>query len=205
MKREITPEESGRGLAYSMWMQSPMPMVTVTKTFDVTHLVRTSKKRGIKLNTLMCWCIGKAASGINEFYNLIVDGKLYHYDGLGIQVIVKDKNGAMTFCDIPFSDDIKQFSIEYDRTIRKGIEESLHQFRPDIMIIGTSALVTMEFDSVVNQYTAGFVNPFLSWGRYRSHWFHKTLPISMQFHHVLMDGEHVFTFFSRLQQEMNNV
>ena len=34
------------------------------------------KKRGIKFNMLMCWCIGKAARQVEEFYTLPVDGKL---------------------------------------------------------------------------------------------------------------------------------
>lgn len=61
--REINPALTTRAYAYKMWMQAPMPMVTFFKTLDVTNLVRISKKKGLKLNMLMCWCIGKAASG----------------------------------------------------------------------------------------------------------------------------------------------
>ena len=47
-----------------------MPMVTLTKTFDVTRLCSVSRKRGMKFNMLLCWCIGKTASRIEEFYML---------------------------------------------------------------------------------------------------------------------------------------
>ena len=76
MKKEINPETTTRAYAYKMWMQAPMPMVTFFKTVDVTNLVKTSKKKGLKLNMLMCWCIGKAASGIKEFYILPVGDRL---------------------------------------------------------------------------------------------------------------------------------
>ena len=76
MKIEINPEESNRAEAFSLWMSSPMPMVTLMKTFDVTRLVRVSKKRGMKFTMLMCWCIGKAASSIEEFYLLPENGRL---------------------------------------------------------------------------------------------------------------------------------
>ena len=40
---------------------SPMPMVTLTKTFDVSYPVKAARKSGVKFNALLCWCIGKAA------------------------------------------------------------------------------------------------------------------------------------------------
>ena len=71
MKIEINPQDTSRAEAFMLWMSSPMPMVTLTKTFDVTNLLKTSKKRGVKFNALLCWCIGKAASRIDEFYLLV--------------------------------------------------------------------------------------------------------------------------------------
>ena len=53
-----------------MWMTSPMPMVTITKTFDVSNLLKASRKSGMKFNVLLCWCIGKAATQVKEFYHL---------------------------------------------------------------------------------------------------------------------------------------
>ena len=47
--------------------------VTLVKTLDVSHLVKVSKKSGMKFTMLMCWCIGKAASQVEEFYTLPVD------------------------------------------------------------------------------------------------------------------------------------
>ena len=62
MKQEINPQKSNRAEAFRMWMSSPMPMVTLVKTLDISRLVKVSKKSGIKFNVLMCWCIGKAAN-----------------------------------------------------------------------------------------------------------------------------------------------
>ena len=67
MKQEINSQKSNRAEAFRMWMSSPMPMVTLVKTLDISRLVKVSKKSGIKFNVLMCWCIGKAASQVNEF------------------------------------------------------------------------------------------------------------------------------------------
>ena len=84
MKQEIKPEDSSRSQAFCLWMTSPMPMVTLTKTFDITRLVKLSRKKGLKLNMLICWCIAKAATGVKEFYTLPEGGKLFVYDCLAV-------------------------------------------------------------------------------------------------------------------------
>lgn len=57
IKTEVNPKDTTRAEAFEMWMSSPMPMVTLTKTFNVGNLVKTSKKLGVKFNALLCWCI----------------------------------------------------------------------------------------------------------------------------------------------------
>ncbi len=70
MKKEINPRETSRAAAFELWMSSPMPMVTLTKTFDVSRILKISRKRGWKFNMILCWAIGCAASRTREFYLL---------------------------------------------------------------------------------------------------------------------------------------
>jgi chloramphenicol O-acetyltransferase type A len=64
MKHEIDPKDTIRAQAFELWIKSPMPMVTLTKTFDVTRLCRVSHRHGRKFNMLLCWCIGKATAKV---------------------------------------------------------------------------------------------------------------------------------------------
>ena len=205
MKREIDPQKSNRAEAFRMWMSSPMPMVTMVKTFDVTRLVKVSKRSGMKFNVLMCWCIGRAAKDIKEFYILPEQGKLFQFDRLAINVIVENTKGDISSCDIPFSDDLQQFNRDYQKLTAQAARECKSTFLEDHMIIGTSTLVQTEIDCIVNQYSGKFNNPFLAWARYRKGWFKTTLPISFQFHHVQMDGGHAAKFLQRLQEEINKL
>ena len=205
MKKEINPQESNRAEAFRMWMSSPMPMVTLVKTFDVTRLVKASKRNGVKFNVLMCWCIGRAASQVEEFYTLPEDGKLYRYDKLAINVIVENSKGGINSCDIPFSDDLQQFNHDYLMLTVQTARECKSIFLEDHMIIGTSTLVQTEIDCIVNQYSGKFNNPFLVWARYRKGWFKTTLPVSFQFHHVQMDGGHAARFLAYFQKEINQI
>ena len=203
MKREINPQESNRAKAFQLWMSSPMPMVTFVKTLDVSRLVKASKKSGIKFTTLMCWCIGKAASQVEEFFLLPEKGKLFQYDRLAINVIVTNRYNGLNSCDIPFSDDLKRFNQDYLEWTRKAENECKSIFLEDYMIIGTSAMTQTELDCIVNQYTDQFCNPMVMWGKYRKGLLKTTLPVSFQFHHVQMDGGHAARFLQRLQDEIN--
>ena len=205
MKTEVNPKDTDRAEAFEMWMTSPMPMVTLTKTFDVSNLLKASRKSGVKFNALLCWCIGKAATQVKEFYLLPEQDKLYQYDSIAVNVIVNNIKGAINSCDIPFTEDIAKFVDTYNDLTRQAAEECKSSFLDDYMIVGTSAMVQTELDCIVNQYTDKFCNPMVMWGKYRKGWFKTTLPVSFQFHHVQMDGGHGAMFLELLQREIRNV
>lgn len=104
--KEVNPQETSRAYAFEMWMDAPMPMVTFFKTLNVSCLVKISRKSGMKFNMLMCWCIGKAARNVKEFYLLPVNDKLMQYDTIAVNAIVANRKGEVSSCDIPCCDDL---------------------------------------------------------------------------------------------------
>jgi chloramphenicol O-acetyltransferase type A len=200
MKTEVQPQETKRAFAFEMWMSAPMPMVTLVKTMNVGNLLKISKKSGVKFNTLMCWCIGKAASKTEELHLLPENGKLYQYDQIAINVVVRNRKGGINSCDIPYTEDLQQFNRDYLELTTKVAEECQSSFLDGYMIVGTSAMIQTELDCIVNQYTDKFLNPMVMWGKYRKSWFKTLLPVSFQFHHVQMDGGDAARFLERLQQ-----
>lgn len=203
--REVYPQETDRAYAFEMWMNAPMPMVTFFKTLNVSRLVRISHKSGMKFNMLMCWCIGKAATGVKEFYMLPVGGKLMQYDTLAVNTIVLNRKGEVSSCDIPFCDDLSQFNRDYLRLTRQVADSGVNHDLADSMVIGTSALAQYEIDGAVGMYSGIFNNPFLIWGKYKRHFLKTTLTVSFQFHHTQMDGAHASRFLDGIQKEMDNL
>ena len=204
MPREIEPKDSTRAAAYALWMKAPNPMVTFFKTLDVTNLVRLCKRRHLKFNMLLDFCIGRAAAPVKEFYILPVGDRLMRYDALAVNTIVKNRAGELSSCDILFSDDLEAFDCEY-RTYTSRTAESCQDrdLSADCMVIGTSAIVETELDGAVGMNSGIYNNPFLIWGRYRKKLFRYVLPISFQFHHTQMDGAHAGRFLESLQREIN--
>ena len=206
MAKIIDPKETTRAMAFELWMKAPNPMVTFFKTLDVTNLIRVSKRRGVKFNMLLDWCIGKAATGVKEFYMLPVGDQLIAYDSIAVNTIVKNRTGEVSSCDILFTEDLDGFNREYlehtTRVAKSCIDRDLSE---NSMVIGTSAIVDTEIDGAVGMNSGIFNNPFIIWGRYRRRFLRYTLPISLQFHHTQMDGAHAGRFLERVQQEINNL
>ena len=204
--REVNPKDTNRAKAFDLWMRSPMPMVTMTKSFDITHLRSLSRRRGLKLNMLMCYAIGRAASDFSEFYLLPVGDKLMQFDNLAINTIVMTPSGDIVTCDIPYSEDIHTFAADYLRlTAQASCSGEDFNLGDDYMVIGTSALTKCELESVVNIYAGFYNNPFVVWGKYRKGLFRTKLPISFQFHHTQMDGPISTGFLNRLQEVFDRI
>ena len=198
----IDPNTTTRAAAYALWMNAPNPMVTFFKTLDVTPIVKLSRKQGLKFNMLMDYCIGKAASEIKEFYTLPVGRELLRYDSVAVNTIVKNKNGEVSSCDVPFSSDLARFNADYLRLTREVAKECKNHDLTDSMVIGTSAILDTEIDGAVGMNSGIFNNPFIIWGKYHKGFFKTTLKLSFQFHHTQMDGAHAGRFLQLLQENI---
>ena len=206
MAKEINPKDTTRAMAYELWMKAPNPMVTFFKTLDVTNLIKISKRKRLKFNMLLDYCIGEAAVNIKEFYILPVGEKLIQYDMIAVNTIVKNKNGEVSSCDILYMEDLNRYNEEYLKYTSSVAENCRDRdLSDDSMVIGTSAIIDTEIDGAVGMNSGIFNNPFIIWGRYKKKWFRYYLKLSFQFHHTQMDGAHAGRFLANLQNEINSL
>ena len=206
MTREVNPKDTSRASAYELWMEAPNPMVTFFKTLDVTNLIKKSKKKHMKFNMLLDFCIGKAAVSVKEFSILPVGEKLIKYECIAVNTIVKNKTGEVSSCDILYTDDLERFNedyLKYTAQVAQTCQD--RDLSGDSMVIETSAIIDTEMDGAVGMNSGIFNNPFMIWGRYRRKMFRYYLPVSFQFHHTQMDGAHAGRFLENLQNEISRL
>ena len=204
MAKEIQLKDTTRAMAYELWMKAPNPMVTFFKTLDVTNLIKISKRKHMKFNMLLDYCIGKAAVNVKEFYVLPVGDKLIQYDTIAVNTIVKNRDGEVNACDILYVEDLNKYNneyLEYTSWVAENCQD--RDLSNDSMVIGTSAIIDTEIDGAVGMNSGVFNNPFIIWGRYKKKWFKYYLTLSFQFHHTQMDGAHAGRFLANLQKEIN--
>lgn len=200
--REVDPRSTDRAVSWNLYIEAPMPMVTIFKTLDISPLMRR-KEQGYKLNMLLCWCIALAADKIKEFRLLPVGRKMMEYDQIGVNVIVANVKGGINSCDFPFEPELDRFRDIYQKLTEQVRQTCTDHEIQDHMIVGTSSLVKYEIDGVINMYSGIYNNPFLIWGKYRQEGERTLLQISFQFHHVQMDGMEACEFLERLQEEID--
>lgn len=206
MIKELNPKDTTRAMAYELWMKAPNPMVTFFKTLDVTNLIRISKRKGMKFNMLLDYCIGKAAVSVKEFFILPVGEKLMQYDKIAVNTIVKNKDGEVSSCDILYVEDLEKYNKQYLKyTVQVAENCQDRDLSNDSMVIGTSAIIDTEIDGAVGMNSGIFNNPFIIWGRYKKKWFRYYLTLSFQFHHTQMDGAHAGRFLANLQNEISSL
>ena len=204
--REVNPQETPRGRQFEIWKNAPNPMLTFVKRLDITRLLKISKRRRLKFNMLLCYCIGKAALEQKEFYLLPVGDKLMQFDKIAINSQVMNHTGDVSSCDIEFSGDFESYYRDYmaytSEVAKSCIDRDLSN---ECMVIGTSAVIDTELEFGGGMYSGIFNNPFIIWGRYARRWFRYYLNISLQFHHTQMDGAHAARFLERVQREIDNL
>ena len=206
MIKELNPKDTTRAMAYELWMKAPNPMVTFFKTLDVTNLIRISKRKGMKFNMLLDYCIGKAAVSVKEFYILPVGEKLMQYDKIAVNTIVKNKDGEVSSCDILYVEDLEEYNKQYLKyTVQVAENCQDRDLSNDSMVIGTSAIIDTEIDGAVGMNSGIFNNPLIIWGRYKKRWVRYYLTLSFQFHHTQMDGAHAGKFLANLQNEISSL
>ena len=206
MAKEVQPKDTARAMAYELWMKAPNPMVTFFKTLDVTNLIKVSKRKHMKFNMLLDYCIGRAAVSVKEFYILPVGDKLIRYDTIAVNTIVKNKEGEVSSCDILYVEDLEEYNkqyLKYTSWVAQNCQD--RDLSDNSMVIGTSAIIDTEIDGAVGMNSGIFNNPFIIWGKYRKKLFKVYLPISFQFHHTQMDGAHAGRFLANLQKEIDSL
>mgnify|MGYP003549570192 FL=1 len=204
--KEIDPKTTNRAQQFEIWKNAPNPMLVFVKKMDVTNLIKISKKKHLKFNMLLDYCIGKAAVCQKEFYLLPIGDKLMQFDKIAINTIVKNHTGEASSCDIEFTPDLNEYNLNYlkytNQVANSCIDRDLSK---ECMVIGTSAIVDTELEFAGGMYSGIYNNPFIIWGKYSKNFFKYYLNISFQFHHAQMDGMHAARFLNNLQQMIHTL
>lgn len=202
---ELDYKKTPRKQCFEAFIDAPMPMLTAFKKINVTKAVSLAKRKGLKLNGVLCYAIGKAAAKIPEFHYVIKERKLFYDEKFNVSVVVRGKNGEFLNCDVPFTADATAFHSAYCELVKKVYDTGESHDETSGATIGTSTVLTGSFDGLVNLYSPQYLNPFLVWARYEKTFFGYFLNFSFQFHHAQMDGGEAAAFLSGLEQAIRSI
>ena len=204
--REIDPKLTARAQQFEIWKNAPNPMLVFVKKIDITKLIKISRRKHLKFNMLMDYCIGKAAINQKEFYLLPVGNKLMQFDKIAVNTMVKNHIGEVSSCDIEFNIDFDSYNQDYlkytSQVANSCVDKDLSE---ECMVIGTSAIIDTELEFAGGMYSGIYNNPYIIWGSYSRRLFKYYLNLSFQFHHAQMDGAHAAQFLNKIQQVIDEL
>lgn len=199
----VDVEKSSRKYAYEKFIDAKNPMMTMTSKVDITRLYKLSKK-GFKLNCLLMYAIIKAAEKNERFYYELKGRQLVKFDKLSSNVVIYGDDGELYYVSVPDCENYLLFEKTYIDLVGKCKKECCHYYLDDAALLGTSAVVSSTFESIVCGYTEDFLSHFLTWGKYEKRLNKVNLNISFRFHHALLDGRDVGEFFADLKMFIAN-
>ena len=145
--KEIDPQRTNRAQQFEIWKNAPNPMLVFVKKMDVTNLIKISRRKRLKFNMLLDYCIGMAAIDQQEFYLLPMGDKLMRFDKIAINTIVKNHTGEASSCDIEFTKDFEKYKhdyLKYTEQVSNSCND--RDLSEECMVIGTSAIVDSELE-----------------------------------------------------------
>lgn len=181
------------------------PYVGLTVNVDITDIIKTVKMKKLPFFLTVCYCVSKAANGVPEFRQRIIDNKIIEFDNCKTSHTVALEDGTYCYCtldsNISFADFIpyaerEQEAARQDRTI----DEEKDDIYDKIFI---STLPWISYTNLVQPVPIpADSNPRISWGRYVNQGDKIIMPVSVLCHHGLVDGIHIASFYQLLDKQI---
>lgn len=182
------------------------PYAGLTVNVDITKLLQKVKREKLPFFLTFCYCAARAANGVRELRQRIVNGKIVEFDWCQTTHTVALDDETYCYCDVDsriddFETYIKkavaaQEAAKYQPSIDEDADEALGKiFVSSVPWVTYTALVQpvpMPADS----------NPRLTWGKYFEENGRILMPVSILCHHALVDGVHMSKFYQLLEMEM---
>ena len=189
-----------KGLSY--------PYVGTTVNVDITELLGIVKARKLPFFLTFCYCASRAANGIAEFRQRIVDGKIIEFNRCKTSHTVALEDETYCYCTLSSEMPLEEYMDYAIQTQEKAklansIEEDASDTLDKLFI---SSLPWITYTNLIQPVPIpADSNPRISWGKYFSHEDRVLLPVSVLCHHALIDGIHIAKFYNLLEREMKQI
>lgn len=184
------------------------PYVGLTVDTDITGLLKTIRREGLPFFLTFCYCASRAANGVAEFRQRILDGKIIEFDRCQTSHTVALEDGTYCYCTLdssmPFRNYIAYAKEEQEKAKRApSIQEEESEALDKFFI---STLPWLSYTALVQPVPfPADSNPRITWGKYFEQGDRILLPVSVLCHHALVDGRHIADFYRLLTREMEQI
>ncbi|PHP68468.1 chloramphenicol acetyltransferase [Zhengella mangrovi] len=185
------------------------PHFSITAPLDVSRLVRRLKPEGVSVFNACVYAITEGGNAVPELRTRFSGDRVYEHEAVGASFTVPLQAGGFAFCEVGRNRDFERF----DRTCSQAIEAARQQqgltdttADQDAWLF-LSCLPWLSFSAMTHALRGPEdCVPRIAWGRYHEDAAGRlVVPVSIQVHHALVDGEHVGAFFAAAQVALDGL
>lgn len=193
---------------FEYFSHMPYPYVSVTVNIDITEFLSVIQERKLPFFLSFCYCIAKAANGVSEFRQRILENQIIEYTKCRTSHTVSLEDGTYCYCtldcDKPFREYLIYAAQEQENAKQERSVEDKQEDLNELIFIST--LPWFSYTALSNPVPIpADSNPRITWGKYSKEEFKTVIPVTVQCNHALVDGLHISEFLDALEKELDKV
>ena len=181
------------------------PHFSLTANVEVTRLVEDLKPQGVSVFNAALFAIMAAANAVPELRTRFRGDQVVEHELVHASVTVPIEDDRFAFCDIEFSPGWPDF----DARCREVVADAKRQTELRDKVahlddwIYLSCLPWIHFTSMTNPMNGpDDCTPRITWGRFDRRDGAWRMPVAIEAHHALVDGQHAGRFYAELEQRL---
>lgn len=185
------------------------PHFNITANVDITNLRVKCKELGLSFTPVMVYCISRVANDIPEFRQRIRDQAIIEHDAVNPSFSIDTEvSNTFSFCPVAYDNN---FDLFYDKTVDAMARFRKHPVfedepdRDDYLFL--SAIPWVAFTGFVHamHHSPADSVPRIVWGKFFTQGDRTLMPLSVQVHHAVADGQHVGLYFNQFEDLVSSL
>jgi chloramphenicol O-acetyltransferase type A len=192
---------------FEMFSQFDYPHFNICSKVDITATLHSAREIKQSINTVLIYCLARAANELPEFRLRIRNGQVIEHEQVQPSASVLSKDNLFSFCTMPYDPDYQVFSPKAEEMIQFRLGHPTLDDEPgqdDLLFM--SCIPWIDFTSIshpIHMHPADSI-PRITWGKFTTGNGRTCMPVSVQVHHGLMDGYHVGQYYQILQELLDS-
>lgn len=192
-----------RKTQFEFFKKMDYPHFNICANVEITEWIEYVKENNIPFFISMVYATSKVANNIREFRLRLRDNVVVEHEFLNPATTIMADSGVFNFCKIEYNEDFSVFELNAKQNIekcKKNVELKDEAGEDDVLLM--TSLPWVSFTSVSHPINLSPVDsmPRITWGKYFKQDNKIMMPLSIQVHHAMMDGEHASRFFKLFEE-----
>ena len=217
--RQIDMQTYPRKDHFDHFLNMENPFVSLTLQVDITDWFHRIKKAGYPFFLSFQYAVVRAANCIPEFRQRIRDGGIVEYEFCNPSYTVSLPDGTYRYCLVNADQPLEEYLEEGKQKQEKALASRHLEEEGDVeSLLFISCVPWLNYSACVMPFPhTRFSIPSFTWGKYQTEKYlvleggsavekeKITIPVTVLVHHALVDGIHIGTFFSNLNDELSRM